>query len=294
MEASDHFERALFYDRSTEAESHYEIAAEMIFDDSCSKSPIEVWVESCRKFCVVETEDDDEHFENRRYGRKDALSVIGDSAVVSDQFSASQTGRTAAWNDQYSLTRSNTKFAIKTPEDVITDNCKDCSVSSRVSHPISSPTIDQDRVSAEPPLYPGPAELDVLQLMPSDIEDFVQRTKNNFRVFYIRQRHSHSRLQITKGTFERLLGSCHVFPRFTEYVYGLSSSAEASPPPLKFRPVRSNLDSTYSGFGEFQISLVSSRMLMVTGMLLYHAICRIYATRKRPKAVVVATVCTLP
>ncbi|KAF2623990.1 hypothetical protein BU25DRAFT_442229 [Macroventuria anomochaeta] len=61
---------------------------------------------------------------------------------------------------------------------------------------------------------------------------------------------------ITKDPFERLLDSCHVFLRFTDYVTGLcakTSDSEVGPPPLKFRPLRSINDSMYRGFGQFAV-----------------------------------------
>jgi hypothetical protein len=71
---------------------------------------------------------------------------------------------------------------------------------------------------------------------------------------YLRQRHSHARIQLTKELFEQLLKACHVFPRFNEYIIGFgskNSEAEVGPPPLKFRPLCEAQGNKYHGFGAF-------------------------------------------
>ncbi|KAF2625280.1 hypothetical protein BU25DRAFT_397208 [Macroventuria anomochaeta] len=111
--------------------------------------------------------------------------------------------------------------------------------------------MDQRQADSGPPLYPGPPKLVSSELGSSEIENFVKRTKYDFRVFYLRQKHSLNRLHITKADFETLLRLCHVFPRFNEYVIGFgrkSSESEVGPPPLKFRPLYTAHDNVYRGF----------------------------------------------
>ena len=63
-----------------------------------------------------------------------------------------------------------------------------------------------------------------------------------------------SQLQVTKADFERLLRSCHAFPRFHEYVTGFgrkSNETEVGPPPLKCRDLFTTHENTYRGFGKF-------------------------------------------
>ncbi|KAH6639407.1 hypothetical protein C7974DRAFT_130747 [Boeremia exigua] len=238
METSEYFERTLFHDGGPEANRHYEDCAGSVFDERCADTPVEARIPSRSKFVETATKQglpsgtqffsQSDHCSDYRLGQ--ALSVKGgcDPVIPKDA-----------------------NVCPDSAEDGRLDDDDNSFVSSRASSTGLTPSADQNRDSSRPPIYPGRAGLAVLQLAPCDIVTFVRETKNDFRVFYLRQRHSYSRLQITKDTFERLLYSCHVFPRFTEYVTGLcakTSDAEVGPPPLKFRPLRSTSGNLYRGF----------------------------------------------
>ncbi|KAJ8110297.1 hypothetical protein OPT61_g6826 [Boeremia exigua] len=244
METSEYFERTLFYDRSLEADIHYEACAGLVFEEHCVETPVEVRVQTSSGLYqdTIATTDD------IRKRTSDILKpATKPTCLSSHQFRETST----IHDDSQAVAPENTKPSLHTWEKGGSDSYDTCSISSRGSSTALASGIDQRRGSSGPPLYPGRAKLSTLHLAPRDVENFVHETKNDFRVFYLRQRHSYSRLQITKETFEQLLNSCHVFPRFTEYVIGLcskTSDAEVGPPPLKFRPLRSANDHEYRGF----------------------------------------------
>ena len=96
-------------------------------------------------------------------------------------------------------------------------------------------------------------------LTPTNIGIAVEDTKRNFRIWldfsllgltlfiqvvlismssFIRQRHSHSRLLVTRELFETLMSEFHVLPRFREFVllFGAKHGEnELEPPLLRFR-----------------------------------------------------------
>ncbi|KAJ4988217.1 hypothetical protein SVAN01_06313 [Stagonosporopsis vannaccii] len=252
METSDYFERALFHDRSREADDHYESSAGFVFEEHCEGALIEVRTQSCRLSCDGETKASVENHSNQQAGRKERASDSTEPAAMLEKCSDHCSKQTAtAYDDRYLFVHHDEKSTCMAAEGIIEDNYDACSISNSASSTALNPAVEDYRKYTDPPLYPGLSELTLVWLAPDDIEQFVHQTKNDFRVFYIRQRHSHSRLQITKMIFERLLSACHVFPRFTEYVTGLcakTSDAEVGPPPLKFRPLRSTRDKMYRGF----------------------------------------------
>lgn len=260
METSDYFERILFHDRSPEADGYYESSAGLIFEERCLGASVEVRIQSCSQLPEVETNANEGHIPKHQAGNKEIVCDTIEPDTMPATGSDRHPGQSAAVYDGcHSFVRNQTKCPGEAAKNTMTENYDTCSVSSWTSSTALSPAIDEYRKLAEPPVYPGPFELAVVQLPPCDIERFVSQTKNSFRIFYLRQRHSHGRLQVTKETFERLLGSCHVFPRFTEYVTGLCAKmvdAEVGPPPLKFRPLRSAHDDMYRGFGTQRSSLL--------------------------------------
>ncbi|KAL2047080.1 hypothetical protein N7G274_001099 [Stereocaulon virgatum] len=71
-----------------------------------------------------------------------------------------------------------------------------------------------------------------------DLKQIAEETRNNFRICFIRQRHSHSRLLVTRELFEALMSELHVLPRFREFVllFGAKHGEnELEPPQLRFR-----------------------------------------------------------
>lgn len=85
---------------------------------------------------------------------------------------------------------------------------------------------------------------------------------------YIRQRHSFSRLLITRRLFDTLMVEFHVFPRFKEFVllFGAKyKENEVSPPQLQVRRLESDKSDagtlSYAGFGMFPFSPANCRHL---------------------------------
>ncbi|KAI9740341.1 MAG: hypothetical protein M1834_004920 [Cirrosporium novae-zelandiae] len=83
-----------------------------------------------------------------------------------------------------------------------------------------------------------------------DLEKLARKTKPNFRIFFLPQKHAYSRLQVTKDLYDALLKACHVFPRFNECICYLGvkfSEDEIGPPLLKYRSLE-NENGTFRGF----------------------------------------------
>lgn len=251
METSEHFERALFYDRSPNARSHYESSARQVFEEALRETHIEVRVKSCSRFgkpTVDKPLQSQDSVGERRYsGGLDPKIRIDNQSDLEKSLrpEAVRAGGYPSVNERTKPSSFPSESTVADLEDVLL-------VSKRASSPALPPIIDQSEGSSGPPLYPGRPTLTVLQLAQADIEGFVHQTENDFRVFFLRQVHSYDRLLVTKGAFESLLDSCNVFPRFTEYVTGLGrkrSESEVGPPPLKFRLLRPAQDEMYHGFG---------------------------------------------
>jgi hypothetical protein len=223
MEVSQYFERTLFYDRSPAADEYYERSAGLIFENDISGCRIEVRYQSCRatlEHATVHPEDD---WTTKR-DKKSSEGNCTEKSIFDEIISGDG-------NRVYD---------------------SDGSCSSRASSTELPYALDQRQGECNPPLYPGRPKLTVHALNATDIDTFTRMTKHDFRVFYVRQRHSHSRLQITKKVFEELLRSCHAFPRFNEYLIGFGSKQsenEVGPPPLKFRAFYTTRSTDRRGFG---------------------------------------------
>jgi hypothetical protein len=294
MEATPYFERTLFYDRSPAANEYYELSADQIFEKDTAKSQIAVHIQS-----------DSDHTE---YGEIEGRVELTKPEAFEKgkkyeytRFEAGregfkQTGPNAqleASGDDYLVTCNEIPTSV--PSDS-SDSDEGCSVLSRASSTALPSAMDQRQADSGPPLYPGLPRLALIGIVPEKIKDFVVRTKNEFRVFYLRQRHSYSRLQITKEDFETLLESCHVFPRFGEYVIGFGRKyreSEVGPPPLKFRPIYTAHGSMYRGFGRFCLSadiLIAKRIRVC----LHPTVYREDRSVSWKKALVPSTICCLP
>lgn len=225
MEPTRHFERTLFHDRSPAANEHYELSANNVFDADYSKTEIPVCVQSHHTI---------KHSEAG--GRSDC---------------GTRKGTKEGSDSKYNLSKYESNIHASDDED---DNS---SIFSQASSTALSTAIDQRQADFEPPIYPGPPKLTLSTLRHSEIEAFAHRTRHDFRVFYLQhQSHSFSRLRISKPGFETLMKSCHVFPRFHEYVTGFgrkSSESEVGPSPLKFRPLYTINNNGYRAFGRFQL-----------------------------------------
>ena len=243
-----YFERRLFHDGSPAADEYYARSAGHVFEIDPQLSKIEVRIQS--SIDVTYYERNQEHGTSCRPVERNRASLVAaapkeaDSADVVPMTSESPEG-------------SSKVNYIGSPETnrsvVLPDSDDTRSLSSNASSTALSTALDQHRGSS-PPTYPGPPKLTVLDLDTTNVRDFVKRTKNDFRVFYLRQRHSYSQLQITKPLFEQLREACHVYPRFNEYLVGFgakTSDSEIGPPPLKFSPLRTSRNGRYHGFGAF-------------------------------------------
>ncbi|KAF2692086.1 hypothetical protein K458DRAFT_9680 [Lentithecium fluviatile CBS 122367] len=247
MDTSRYFERTLFHDRSPAADEYYARSAESVFETNPEQCKIEVRIQSSLDASYYEAK-----------AENGASSSLKDGIEINAGASAPYNDRSADLKAAFSDCRKETASKIKctrnaeVDESLSTDSDSDgtWSLSSKASSTALSSALDQHQGPC-PPTYPGPPKLNVVELDAGKVQSFVRRTKGDFRVFYLRQRHSYSRLQITKELFEQLLTSCHVFPRFNEYLIGFglkTSESEVGPPPLKFRPLCSSHNNSYHGF----------------------------------------------
>ncbi|KAL5378689.1 hypothetical protein DPSP01_008915 [Paraphaeosphaeria sporulosa] len=242
METSSYFERTLFYDRSPATEEYYARSAETIFEKEPSRSKIEVRVQSSIDASYYIKKQDCSSLEEKA---EDA-----ESPRISPKRKAVLDEKRPSQSDPQPASRADVAYKVKVDDAYDSDSDYAWSISSRASSTALSTGLDQHHGSL-PPTYPGPPILTIIDLEPSNLRNFTRQTKHEFRVFYIRQRNSYSRLQITKELFEELLRCCHVFPRFNEYVIGFgtrNSETEVGPPPLTFRPLCEVRSNRYHGF----------------------------------------------
>ncbi|XPT00658.1 hypothetical protein M3J09_009809 [Ascochyta lentis] len=247
MEATQYFKRTLFYDRSPAANEHYERSADWIFEKCPSKTQIAVHVQSCNDKTPWAEEKKSESLNKSR--NKDI--------VENDKKEEHENGRLLLLHTRPNVQQeaSGGGHSISHEKELPSGSHRTLddswSVSSEASSTALPSAMDQRQANSGPPLYPGLPKLAFIDITPAEIASFAELTRHDFRVFYLRQRHSYSRLQITKEDFERLLASCHVFPRFGEYVIGFGSKTselEVGPPPLKFRPICTSRGNIYRGF----------------------------------------------
>lgn len=264
MKATPYFQRTLFYDRSPAASEHYERCSGQIFESDPSATRIGVCFQICRNA--------PEYGEAKDTTKSHADK--GSNGVLKHHQEISIHERLGSSDDD-------------------ADNSSILSVASSTALPIA---MDQRQADSGPPLYPGLPKLVSSEFGSGEIESFVERTKHEFRVFYLRQRHSLSHLQITKADFETLVRSCHVFPRFSEYVTGFGKKgveSEVGPPPLKFRDLYTTGDSVYRGFGKFASSnIYSCKILMFIEcrVYLHSTVHRTYQSGPLQGSMVAATV----
>ena len=254
METSPYFERTVFYDRSPDIDDYYEDYADQIFEKETSKVKIEVRVQSCSddissgltrggsrlgKYKAQKSTDDQDRAEVKPWSQEP--TSISSSEEQDDTINEVGVGS----NGHYS------------GESTAYDEEYNDSIFSCASSTALPAAMDQRRGPSEPPLYPGLPKLTIDHIASNDIETFVRQSKNDFRVVYLRQKHSFSRLQITKEAFELLLKTCRVFPRFNEYVIGFgkkSSEVEVGPPPFRYRFIYTTSDRSWRGFGTLNSS----------------------------------------
>ncbi|KAF2797930.1 hypothetical protein K505DRAFT_126262 [Melanomma pulvis-pyrius CBS 109.77] len=236
METSRYFERTLFYDRSPAADEYYERSADLIFEKDPGQSTIEVRVQSSIDVSFYKQKDEaepkDRDRDNKSESPPKSLHSMSPRKLSIPKVKI-----------EYTETREDAGLVSDDEED-------SWSLSSKASSTALPTALDQRR-GGDPPTYPGLPKLAVVDLDLGKLSGFIRHTNENFRVFYLRQRHSHSRIKVTKEIFEQLLRSCHVFPRFNEYIIGFglkNSESEIGPPPLKFRPLCNSNSNSYQGF----------------------------------------------
>lgn len=120
-----------------------------------------------------------------------------------------------------------------------------------------SPPVDHCRFPAwEPPHYVGSHGLHRQYVSNShELQNIVSTSSSCFRICFISQRHSYSRLNITRELFEALISEFHIFPRFKEFVLLFGAKCreyEIGPPRMRFRPLFVNttepVQRRYAGF----------------------------------------------
>ncbi|MCJ1263928.1 hypothetical protein MMC22_003798 [Lobaria immixta] len=117
----------------------------------------------------------------------------------------------------------------------------------------SSPVDHSDYFGRDPPRYVGSPGLHYRSV--SNAQDLKNIALVRSKLNFIRQRHSHSRLCITRKLFEVLMSEFHIFPRFREFVLLFGSKRrenEIGPPRMRFRPLLTNrtelVNRQYTGF----------------------------------------------
>jgi hypothetical protein len=283
MKTSRYFERTLFYDRSPTADEYYARSAESIFETDPRRSKIEVRIQSSINATYYERKQENGPSSGLE---KDEQKKVNGSAIKSDSSADLRSGAQKFPEDHPSKVDHIENVDADQYYDPESESNDAWSLSSKASSTALLTALDQHRGSS-PPTYPGPPKLTVVDLDTGSVQNFVKRTRNDFRVFYLRQRHSNSRLRITKELFEQLLRCCHVFPRFNEYLIGFGvkgGATEVGPPPLKFRPLCESHNNNYHGFGasgKVPTSLAYVHLLNLSRMLVHPTLCRIYQSCER-------------
>ncbi|KAJ4294472.1 hypothetical protein N0V90_008163 [Kalmusia sp. IMI 367209] len=235
MDTSRYFERTLFYDRSPAADEYYVRSAGSIFENNPERSKIEVKIQTSIDISYYDQQGkkaSENDFTPKLEG-KGELCEYTDCSPVHEE----SKGRTGPPKFPPSGKGNGTLEGTSVIREYDTDSDDCWSLSSKASSTALPAALDHHQGS-EPPTYPGPPKLRTVDLDPKLLGSFAKATKNNFRVFYLRQRHSYSRLQITQDVFEQLLKICHAFPRFNEYMIGFgvkTGEVEVGPPPLKYK-----------------------------------------------------------
>ncbi|KAF1926014.1 uncharacterized protein M421DRAFT_230472 [Didymella exigua CBS 183.55] len=214
MKTSAYFKRTLSYDSSPAASEYYERCADQVFDSDPSKTRIGALYQT----------------HGNTLGHSEAKDTVSKGADKDHQ-------------------ETSKNELLDSSSDDHDDRSSILSVASSTALPTA---MDQRQADSAPPLYPGIPKLISREIKEDELEAFVEETKHDFRVFYLRhQTHSLSQLRITKSGFELMARLCHVFPRFNEYVTGFgkkSDETEVGPPPLKFRNLYTNRGNVYRGF----------------------------------------------
>lgn len=78
---------------------------------------------------------------------------------------------------------------------------------------------------------------------PMELNNIAMKSQDMFRICFVRQRHTNSRLLMSRKLFDTLISTFEIFPRFREFVAYFGSSqidAGEGPPQLCFRIITTN------------------------------------------------------
>ncbi|PVH93691.1 hypothetical protein DM02DRAFT_695243 [Periconia macrospinosa] len=248
MEASTHLELAIFDDLTSVAEEYYARSASIIFEDDEGKSQIKVRIHPSIDASFWDRRGDLRKTFNHSDGAgNDKADSNSDAAGCITSKSGASKREQGSLRQRKERKASNTRLQ--------SDGIATGSNVARY-HPVEASSTGQAPTSESHERYTSQSHPDhpdyrKIDLHPSRISGFVKHTERSFRVFSIRQRHSSRRLQITGDSFEELLRSCYIFPRFKEFVtiFGSDNSClVASPSTPRFHPLCEIQDNSYIGF----------------------------------------------
>ncbi|KAH7084964.1 hypothetical protein BKA63DRAFT_573980 [Paraphoma chrysanthemicola] len=204
MSGTECFRRMLYCQQNTVTEEFYERSIGSIFEKEQNGSIIEVRFRSEFDFSRYSIEEKSSH--RRSAGEVTRQSEPPEAVDVAATHSHSGTDTDAPRMIDHELSR-------------------------------TSPKTDFNPFNASDHL--NTAQTIVLALDPAKLTPFIRETQNLFRVFYIRQRNSYSRLQITKDDYLTLTRKCKAFPQLTNYLLNFevkTRETEVGPPRITFRP----------------------------------------------------------
>lgn len=269
MESTQYFEHALFYDCGPTSVEHYTTSTEYIFEPEPSKLRLSVFVQPQRLEAQPKKDEDV------------SLLLRRKSRVVAQRDKLEMPPRQFSHNNELSIAGSSS-VSGKDPKETLSTV-----LDLHQGYPVSGFLQQQKPVSA----LPGYADLTL-----NEIGSFVECTKHDFRVFYLRQTSSFSRLLVTKTIYEALISCCHVFPRFNEYLIAFcrrNSDPEIGPAPLKYRLLYTGHSKGGPGFGESDQSDSCSKCtyaLCVSRVRIHPTIRREYQSWASKESLVATTI----
>lgn len=229
MQTSTYFQRTLFYDQSPATEEYFLRVSEKLFEDDEKGSRMEARI-----------------FEHHDEAYSDTLrDAVKNPQLLQESGTSIEGEKKYTYVEQKAYGTEPLALSLEsTPDNVFYDT-------DSTTGP--APAIDQHSpIRSSPPGYVSRARLISHNITNRHtLRDLVARTKHIFRVFFLRQRTSYSRIQVTKSLFDTLLTCCHVFPRFKEFMVGFGvrySEQEIGPPRLQFSPLYSRQDKKCHGF----------------------------------------------
>ncbi|OCL07709.1 hypothetical protein AOQ84DRAFT_440040 [Glonium stellatum] len=218
MHTSTYFRRTLFYDQSPATDEHFLRVSSKLFENDNKKS----------------------HIEARIFLGPDEPGLENAVHVPNLAQQCETSGETKASPD-YVEQKAHNLGSIKSSSELTADDT--FYETDSTTGPV--PAIDQYQPGQTgPPVYVGREKLISYNIIGED-------QLKDLEASLLHQRTSYSRLQITQSLFETLLTSCHVFPRFKEFVLGFGiryNEQENGPPRFKFSPLVSRRNNDFHGF----------------------------------------------